>query len=263
MAQDYGTINISLTSMSSRIATLPQTLRSILDQSYGDLIINLYLSREGYLLDKGVPELTDEMLAVQKEAGDRLRISYVYNSGPYRKLLPFLRENWGLSKLVVTIDDDTIYPSDWLQGLLDAHSRYNCVIGYRGHQIKVSNEKINPYRSWMKTGVTQNPSPLILPTGKDGILYDTAYFPIGVLDLATAMKIAPTVDDLWFRWHLAYNGINAFLINTDYRSETFEETDYESSLYLNFNRGGGNDVAIAALEGHFSAQYGFGVPQLA
>lgn len=256
---NLGTIDISLTSISSRIHTLPVTLRSLLNQSYADVCINLYLSREGYLLDEGVPELTDDMIAVQKEAGDRLKISYVFNSGPYRKLLPYLRENWGQSRLVVTVDDDTIYPDHWLQGLLDAYSRYSCVIGYRGHQIKLNDGKVAPYRSWMKSGVTLNPSPLVLPTGKDGILYNTAFFPINVLNLEQAMRIAPTVDDLWFRWNLALNGINAYLINTDYRSETFDESDYDSSLYLNFNRAGGNDDAIASLEDFFSDKYSFAV----
>ena len=43
---DYGTIDISMTSMSSRMATLGQTLRSLLDQNYANLCIHLYLSRE-------------------------------------------------------------------------------------------------------------------------------------------------------------------------------------------------------------------------
>ena len=67
---DFGTIDISMTSMSSRMGTLPHTLRSLLAQSYGDLCINLHLSREPYLLDEGVPELSEEMRQLQDEAGE-------------------------------------------------------------------------------------------------------------------------------------------------------------------------------------------------
>ena len=259
---DLGRIDISMTSISSRLPALPQTLRSLLEQDYGNICIHLYLSKEGYLLDKGVPELSDEMVQLQKEAGERLKIHYVFNSGPYRKLLPYLRAHWGQSRLVATVDDDTIYPKDWLQTLLDAYVRYNCVIGYRGHQIKISQDQIAPYRSWMRSGVSLNPSPFILPTGKDGVLYNTAFFPTSVLNLREAMRIAPTVDDLWFRWNLAYTGISAYLINTDYRSDTFDETDYDGSLYLDFNMAGGNDKAVVEVDNFFSNNFDFKMSSL-
>lgn len=260
---NYGTIDISMTSMSSRMATIGQTLRSMLDQSYADLRIHLYLSREPYLLDEGVTELPEDVVALQREAGDRLRIEYCPNWGPYRKLLPYLRANWGSSKLVVTADDDTIYPSDWLAGLVEAYHNHRCVIGYRGHRINVRGGKIAPYRSWMRSRIEQNPDQLILPTGKDGILYNTAFFPINVLNIADATRIAPTVDDLWFRWHLSLNRIAVNVINVDYKAGTFEETGYDSSLYLNFNKGGGNDVAVGELQNYFKEKFGFDMAELA
>ncbi|MGB3409522.1 MAG: glycosyltransferase [Jannaschia sp.] len=260
---DFGTIDISLTSMSSRMGSLGRTLRSLLDQSYGDVRIHLYLSREPYLLDEGVPEVPDDIARLEKASGGRLRIDYCPNWGPYRKLLPFLRAHWGQSRLVVTVDDDTIYPADWLQGLVTAYDTYRCVIGYRGHRFHVNGGTIMPYRSWMRTRIEDNPSPLILPTGKDGILYNTAFFPVNVLNIADALLIAPTVDDLWFRWHLSMNRIAVNLINLDYGSGTFEEADYDSSLYLNFNRSGGNDVAVGKLHTYFVEKFGFDITGLA
>jgi len=252
-----GKIDISLTSISSRMATLCETLESLLAQDYGDLQIHLHLSREPYLLDKGVPELPADLIAFAKKAGRRLQIHYCPNTGPYRKLVPYLYRNWGQSKLVVTADDDTIYPPHWLATLAAAHANYGCVIAYRGHRILHKDGKMQPYHSWMRSQIEENPGAMILPTGKDGILYDTAFFPVNVLNLKAALKIAPTADDLWFRWHLALNGVQTYLINMDYKSETFTETDYESSLYLNFNRSGSNDVAIETLESYFAQQFRF------
>lgn len=261
--KDYGTIDISLTSMSSRMSTLSQTLQSLLDQSYENLRINLYLSREPYLLDEGVTELPQDILDLQAAAGTRLNIQFCPNWGPYRKLLPYLRSNWGKSKLVVTVDDDTIYPQNWLQGMVDAYDVYRCVIGYRGHRINVRDGRIAPYRSWMRNRIEENPSLMILPTGKDGILYNTAFFPINVLNISDALRIAPTVDDLWFRWHLLLNQVNVNVINVDYKAGTFDETDYSSSLYLNYNREGGNDTAIADLQTYFDDKFGFDMTELA
>jgi len=254
---NYGIIDISLTSISSRMHTLGDTLRSLLNQDYRDVRINLYLSREPYLLDEGVPHIPDDILALQREAGSRLNIAYCVNTGPYRKLLPFLREDWGTSRIVVTVDDDTIYPPHWLTTMLQAYDTYGCVIAFRGHRVAVREGNIAPYSSWMRSHVEENPGQLILPTGKDGILYDTSFFPINVLNVEDALQMAPTADDLWFRWHLSLNGINTYLINTNYRSGTFTESDYEDSLFLSFNQGGKNDVAIAALEGYFQNKFQF------
>lgn len=255
--KDYGTIDISMTSMSSRMPTICATLRSLLAQDYDNLRIHLHLSRGPYLLDQGVPELPDELAALQAANPERLRVQYCPNWGPYRKLLPYLHANWGYSKLVVTVDDDTIYPPDWLQGLVDAYDTYRCVIGYRGHRINIRDGKIQPYRSWMRTKIEENPSLFILPTGKDGILYNTAFFPVNVLNIAEASRIAPTVDDLWFRWHLLLNRIPVHVLNTDYRAGTFEETGYDSSLYLNFNKAGGNDQAVKELQSYFKTRFDF------
>jgi hypothetical protein len=256
---NYGKVDISLTSISSRMDTVCATLRSLLAQDYSDLQIHLHLSPEPYLLDKGVPNPPEALLDLQRSAAGRLQIYSCRNTGPYRKLLPYLKRNWGQSKLVVTADDDTVYPTNWLRSLITAYDQYGCVIAYRGHHMQVSGSQLTPYRSWMGRAIEENPSRLILPTGKDGILYDTAFFPINVLNVEDAMQMAPTADDLWFRWHLAMNGIQTYLINMDYKAETFTESDYETSLYLNFNRGGSNDVAIAALEQYFQTSFRFSV----
>ncbi len=256
---NYGKVDISLTSISSRMETVGRTLRSLLAQDYPDLQVHLHLSPEPYLLDKGVPVLPEDLAQLQRESGGRLKIYSCRNTGPYRKLLPYLRRNWGQSKLVATADDDTIYPANWLRTLISAYDQYGCIIGYRGHRMRVSGSTLAPYRSWMGGSIEENPSRLILPTGKDGILYDTAFFPVNVLNIEDAMQMAPTADDLWFRWNLALNGIQTYLINMDYRADTFTETDYDTSLYLNFNRGGSNDVAIAALEKYFQNGFRFSV----
>jgi hypothetical protein len=260
---NYGKIDVSLTSISSRMRTLPTTIRSILAQDYSDVQVHLHLSRAPYLLDKGVAFLPRGLRALQEEAGERLQIHWCENMGPYRKLLPYLYRNWGESRLVVTADDDTIYPDDWLRSLVEAYDSFGCVVANRGHRLYVRGGVISPYRSWMRSDIEDNPSTLIVPTGKDGILYDTAFFPISVLNYEDAARIAPTADDLWLRWNLCVKGIQVFLMNTDYRSKTFEEADYGSSLYRNFNFNGRNDKAIADLEDYFELNYGFRVSQMA
>lgn len=248
--------DISLTTISSRIDIVEKTLLSLLNQTVEPCSVRLYISREAHLLDEGVPNIPESLQHLVRASHGKLIISYCPNFGPYRKLLPYLREFWGQSRLVVTADDDTIYPPNWLEELLNAHSMYGCQIASRGHCIHVDDGEIAPYRNWMRTRIEENPGIRIMPTGKDGILYDTAHFPIEVLDVDTAMTLAPTADDLWFRWHLARNNIPVYMVNTNYK-DSFEEADYESSLYRNYNKGGSNDRAIADINNYFLNSFGF------
>ena len=198
------------------------------------------------------------------EAGGRIVLRYVPNWGPYRKLLPYLFAHWGTSRLVATADDDTIYPADWLSGLVAAYGTYGCTIARRGHQMRfLPDGTPTAYRGWMHAKVEGTPGRLLLPTGKDGVLYNTAQFPLHVLDVETALALAPTMDDLWFRWTQALNGIAVHLIGTDYTLHTFEETGYDDSLYLSYNLSGGNDAAVALLEAHFRDRFGWRMADLA
>ena len=42
--------------------------------------------------------------------------------------------------MIVTADDDTLYPEDWLKNLINVHNNYpNCVVCYRAHEITKEN----------------------------------------------------------------------------------------------------------------------------
>lgn len=236
-------VYISLTTISSRLEVVHATIESLLDQRHENVSIFLHVSREAYLLDAGVNKLPSRVTRLL--ADSRFRIRFVPNMGPYRKLLPILAWLGDRSALVATVDDDTRYPDDWLSTLLAFHARYRCVIAKRGHPIACRGESILPYREWMNTPIVRNPDILLMPTGKDGILYDSAYFPPSALNYHIARVIAPTADDIWFRWHTAMCNVPVFCISTDYRQQTLDTTvDGPETLFNMFNNGGGNDAAL-------------------
>lgn len=244
-------ITISLTTISSRLSKVPRTLRSLLVQDYPNLVVHLYLSREPFLLDEGVPGALPAELLALTEADPRLVVRFTPNIGPYRKILPILAEMNGARALVATADDDTIYPVNWLSGLYQAYLLHGCVVCYRGHQMRRSGREFNRYRSWMLAGIARNPDLYNLPTGKDGVLYDTSFFHPNVLNHVRALQIAPTADDLWLKWHYsALEDVPTFVVNTDYRAQTFKDDPFGKSLYDVFNRDGGNDATIQRLENY-------------
>lgn len=152
---------------------------------------------------------------------------------------------------MVTADDDTIYPQGWLAGLLAAW-KPGLAVAHSAHPVVVRGGRVAPYRQWLKASLV-SPAMLALPIGKDGVLYRAADFPPEVLDWAEAMRIAPTGDDLWLRWHLARAGIGVVLSG----QAKLREAGQGESLWQSYNRGGGNDAMIAALEAWSAGRFGF------
>ncbi len=248
-------VSVCLTSISSRAEKLHITLRSLAAQNYRSFSVRIYVSREPYLLDQGDFRISQDCRDLMR-ANDNVSFVFVPNTGPYRKIIPFLQERIGDNHLVATADDDTVYPADWLSTLVQNYNERRCVVAFRGHQMLPGEGRWQRYRRWMTSGVTDNFGPYGLPTGKDGVLYNTMFFNRHVLNMDKAMAVAPTVDDLWLKWHSAFSGIPVFLINKNYSSATFEDTNDGTSLYQSFNKTGGNDVAIQALEEYSIATFG-------
>lgn len=248
-------ITVSLTTIASRLGKVTGTLRSLLSQDYPQITVRLYLSREPFLLDEGVVGALPADLAALAEADPRLKVQFTPNIGPYRKILPLLTEMNGSRALVATADDDTIYPINWLSELYHAYRRHRCVVCYRGHRMRRSRHEFENYRSWMLAGIARNPDLYNLPTGKDGVLYETTFFHPNVMNHVRALQIAPTADDLWLKWHYsAFEDVPTFIINTDYKAQTFKDDPFGKSLYKAFNRDGGNDATIHRLEAYTASQ---------
>jgi hypothetical protein len=249
-------VQVCLTSISKRLHTLPATLRSLLAQDYPNFTVTLYLSREPFLLDEGVRSIPAELAELTKNR--RFELRYTRNIGSYRKLLPFLSENIGSRRLVATADDDTIYPDHWLSELVQYYEAYRCVIAYRAHGMVLEKTgEFARYRRWMTAPLARNPDLLVIPTGKDGVLYSTSFFHENVLGVEAALKLAPTADDIWFKWHTAATGVACYSISLDYAADTFASANHASSLYGEYNRAGKNDETVQNMVTYGKESLGF------
>ena len=246
---------ITLTTISSRINNIDQVLETLLKQDYINYEIRLYISREAYLLDKGIDDVPSKYLN-----DERLKIIYVENTGPYRKLMPALKEFFGTNQILITVDDDVLYPQNFISTLILANQIYDCPIAYRGRKITISETKINPYKQWEKNNLT-GCSFSHLPTGKDGVLYRPSYFHKNVLDISQAIEIAPTTDDLWFKWHTVLNNKKSVLLfNT--LSESFDITEETNeTLFDSFNKHTNNDQIVESLEKNLNNKFQFNLFQ--
>lgn len=261
-------ITVTLTSIKSRLQNLIEVIESLHKQKLMPQRIELNLSESPYLLDEGV-ECGDPLVRALEQF-PLVKIVWVENTGPYRKIIPFLQRYFDGApreeKLFVTADDDTLYPDYFLSTLHQKYLEYDCVVAFRGRHIDMTDKMIPSYSEWT-LGKT---APILsnVPTGKDGVLYSTKFFTREFLDMAAAGSLAPTGDDLWIKWHCAMNGVPALILNpeactSDYKS--FPVVDYSkayrsNSLYSLHNSSksqGRNDVSIEALEEHFMRRLGY------
>ncbi|UXX79554.1 glycosyltransferase family 2 protein [Reichenbachiella carrageenanivorans] len=204
-------IVVSLTSIQSRLNYVSKAIESILNQDVKADRVLLWLSEEPHLLDEGVREIPESLKSLERRG---LEIHWTKNTGPYRKLIPTAKLMNRDHCLIVTADDDVLYPSNWLQGLIGEYQKnQDCVICYRGRIISheesllnkiIGKRKLKPYSKWTRTHEIEDmrelgPSLMIFPTGKDGVLYPSQRLHEELFNKSIYMNMAPTNDDIWFK----------------------------------------------------------------
>lgn len=187
---------VSLTSIDSRAGILRYCIDSLVRQALPPDVIYLNLSREAYLLDDGISEAPRWL----SEPGyQNVKLNWVDNDGPYRKLLPAMALSAD-DDLVVTVDDDQIYAENWLGKLVDAAMKYpDHVICGRAQRPKKN--IFSGYQSYPNWDVVERSfrGADLIPTGNAGILYRKSLLDLDFLFDENRLTIAPTSDDLWVR----------------------------------------------------------------
>ncbi len=189
-------VTVSLTTTSRRLARVSRTLESLLRQSASPRRVVLWLSEDPFHLDRGV-QRADVPASVRSLQRQGLQILWTRNTGPYRKLAPAWKRFGGT---VVTADDDTLYPRDWLERLLEMQAETpGCVCCYRAKRILRDKEgKLLSYIRW-PVYASGAPGHDCFPTGKDGVLYPEGSLHPDVCNERDFQDLAPTNDDIWFK----------------------------------------------------------------
>lgn len=179
---------VSFTSYGHRILKSHITAASLLRQHLKPQKVVLWLAHG----EKPSPKL-------EKLYARGLEIQYCDDLRSYKKLIPALQ--YYPDSIIVTADDDIIYPPNWLAKLYACHQdNPQAVCCHRGHQItKNDNNEVKPYNDW-NWCITKNQNPfLIFPSGAGGILYPPQSLHKEVLNIAALKELAPYADDIWFK----------------------------------------------------------------
>lgn len=184
---------ISLTSFPARLNTIWQCIESLKRQSVTPEKIILYLSKEQVSqseLPSSLVNEEDDLFEIRMVDGDiRSHKKYYYAMKEYP------------DKIIVTTDDDVIYPPFMLSCLLEAHSQYpEDVIANYTHVIKHKNGVVAPYIEWYDLPAEQNKideTPNQIQVGIGGVLYPPKSLFKDVFNIDLARELSFLADDLW------------------------------------------------------------------
>lgn len=193
---------ISLTSYPARIESVNLCVESLLRQSYKADHVILWLSREQFPHE--VNELPSALCNLRKKG---LTIRFVDGDDrSYKKFIYAAREY--TDSVIVTADDDALYPEDWLAKLVQTYKENpECVSCYRAHYITMDNGKVRKYGEWIGMSPDiKGPNMRLIPIGVGGVLYPPQFFKKEGCNIGLIKEICPSTDDLWLKAMGVLNG---------------------------------------------------------
>ena len=196
-------IIVSLTSYGQRIHDVYLVIESMMQQTLKPNKILLWLAEEEF-----TTEAIPASLRKLEERG--LEIKFCEDLKSYNKLVPTLRQY--PDDIVITIDDDVIYPIDLIDRLYKQHLLHpKDVICTHAHIIEFSLDgKPVPYVQWIDPPTDRSRESLsFLPLGIGGVLYPPHSLHPDVFDKSRFRELAPTADDLWFKFMALKNGVSS------------------------------------------------------
>ena len=186
------TLIVSLTSYPARIKNVWMVVKTLLNQKeVNDLAIILWLSREQF--PDGVKSLPNNL---KRLCSNGLIIRFVDDDLKSHKKYFYAFKEFP-NNVVITVDDDVLYPSNLIYTLFTAHKRFtDCVICNRGAVIR----KDFPYKEWGQVENYMTPQDNILPTGIGGVLYPPKSYNEAIFSVDTIKQTCINGDDLWLNF---------------------------------------------------------------
>lgn len=235
---------VTLTTYPARTGTVAQTVRTLLNQTYCPDAVLLWLAEEQYPGQEA--DLPEELLQLRAHG---LEIRWTKDIRSFKKLIPALKEY--PQDILVTADDDLLYPPDWLATLVAGHLRHpECICARRCHEVALNRRGMQPYARWHMEINARRPRYGNFFTGVGGVLYPPHCMEDTVLDESKFMRLCPQQDDIWF-WGMALlHGTRIYIPCNPFHLEYVEGTQENGLFGINVF-GGENDAALARMVEHY------------
>lgn len=228
---------VSLTSFPLRISMVPTAIETIQNQSRKPDEVVLWLAETQF--PKKELELPESIVQLIEKGV--LKIRWCEDLKAHKKYFYALQEY--SDALVVTVDDDLLYPKDMLETLWKSYLLYpDAVSAMRCHLIIVDEDgNILSYNKWIKEtdACMHQPSMQLMATGGAGTLYPPNLFDDIFFDQEAIMENCPLADDLWLKAMQAASDVPVVLVKPysqlNYIPDSQKETLYSQNVGNNQN----------------------------
>jgi len=244
---------VTLTTFSSRIQSVHKTIESLLNQTVKADRVLLWVCQDDFSRDT-IPEI----LKLQEKRG--LEVRYCKRDlGPYTKYHYTLLEY--PDSLLITADDDMLYPIDFIEQLYHANRRDPDIVHcHRAHKIALNADgRPQPYKRWDFNSSDTAASERVFPTGVCGVLYFPGCFPAEVSDVETFLRLCPKSDDVWLKAMTHKNGVLSKKISqqnsTELRFQIIDGSQHVSLKRANKDPLTGNDSKFKAVIDHYNLTF--------
>ena len=217
---------ISLTSYPGRIVTVNQTIESLLNQSMKAEKVILWLAPEQF--PNKEKDLPKQLLDLCNRG---LTIDWYHDIKSYKKLIPTLKKY--PDAIIVTADDDNVYPKQWFQKLYNSYLKYpNNIHCHRVTKFYYNNmgfQTIAGGHDYYKEASFLNKL-----VGLGGVLYPPHCFYKDILNEDLIKQLAPTNDDQWFWFMAMLNKVKIRVVdNPDIEAHYIKGTQEKSLCNIN------------------------------
>lgn len=242
---------VSMTSFPARIEAAAKVVKQMMIQTIRPDEIILWLSEEQF--PEKEKQLPQELLDLR---GYGLTIGWCQGDmKAYKKFLPAMKAY--PEDLIMIIDDDLVYPVDFVEKLYEAHQHFpDGIIASRVHEIGLDEQgKIAPYGTWKKQcsyDRYQTRDDWFF-TGGAGTLFPPHVFDEELFDEALIKEICPWADDIWLNVHAAINHVPIVNTALNHKLARIDGTQEECLQKINWDRNE-NDIQLHKVVDRYKTQ---------
>lgn len=218
-------IIVSMTSYGRRISSsvVYYSLVSALRQTVQPDKITLWIDRNKWSEDNLPPKLKTLITK-------GVEYKYCNDIRSYTKLVPALREF--PSDIIITLDDDIIYPRNTIQQLYDEYQQHpNTICCLNPLGVRVVDGIPGQYKTWTEFDSNIQDNVMVFPCGVEGVLYPPHTLSQEVTNEELFRNLCPMADDIWFWFCGCLNNTTRRGIRKTHHSYSFD------ALYQYFHAG--------------------------
>ena len=200
-------ITVSLTSYPGRIAYVHSVIENIAVQTLKPKRVLLWLSKQQF--KNGEEDLPQNLIDCVKRG--EVEIKWSSDDLRSHKKYFYTMQEYP-DDIVITVDDDLVYPADMVFKLYQSYISFpDCISCMRVHVIGVDkeNKKILNYSKWLKqfTRDIFLPSTQLFATTGAGCLFPPGILDSRAFDKQHLLSLCPLADDIWLNLMALSKGV--------------------------------------------------------